>query len=285
MSQAERASEPLLVDTHAHLQDTELVSRIEEILSNARAAGVGRAIVIGTSVSDSLEAVELAARHPGLSAAVGVQPNHADEAVEGDWGRIVSLAGRSGVVALGETGLDRYWDRVPFDLQQVWFERHIRHSRETGLPLVIHCRDCEADIIAQLRPHAPVHGVLHSFTGTWDHAQAFLELGLHLSFAGMVTFTNKKLDGLRDAATRMPFDRLLVETDSPYLSPHPYRGKQNEPARVAVTAARLAELRGIPLSEFARQTTANAVRLFALPGALLASEPAPPSSHVSGRSE
>ena len=132
--------------------------------------------------------------------------------------------------------------------------------------MVIHCRDCLRDIIDQLTAlRRPVRGVLHSFTGTWDEARALLDLGLDLSFAGMITFANKGLDALREVAARVPLDRLLVETDSPYLSPHPHRGRTNEPCRVAVTAARMAELRGIGLDELARATTANAQRLFRLP--------------------
>jgi len=131
--------------------------------------------------------------------------------------------------------------------------------------LIIHCRECEHDIIQQLRVlNRPVKGVLHSFAGTWDDARAFLDLGLHISFAGMITFTNKNLDPLRAVASRIPSDRILVETDSPYLSPHPFRGKTNEPARVSLTARAVAQARGISLEDLARLTTVNARRLFAL---------------------
>jgi TatD DNase family protein len=130
----------------------------------------------------------------------------------------------------------------------------------------MHSRECQADIINQLRILArPIRGVMHAFSGTWEDAEAFLQLGLHLSFAGIVTFTNKSLDALRAVAARVPVDRLIIETDSPYLSPHPFRGQTNEPARVAVTAARLAQLRGLSLDDFARITTANARDLFRLP--------------------
>jgi TatD DNase family protein len=227
---------------------------------------VVQVLAVGITARDSLEVLEIAGRHAGVFAAVGVQPNHVAQAEPDDWQRIVALAGSRRVVAIGETGLDRYWDHSPFALQQEWFERHLALAHERELPVVIHCRDCERDIINQLAGLGrPVRGVLHSFTGTWDDAQAFLDLGLHLSFAGMVTFANKKLDGLRDVAARVPLDRLLVETDSPYLSPHPYRGKTNEPARVAVTAARIAELRGLSPQALARATTANARHLFTLP--------------------
>ncbi|MEO6809403.1 MAG: TatD family hydrolase, partial [Isosphaeraceae bacterium] len=216
--------------------------------------------------ADSVSTIALTKGRLGVFAAVGIQPNHVAEAEPGDWERIVALAGEPGVVALGETGLDRYWKRTPFPLQQDYFDRHLALARERNLPVVIHCRDCEADIVAQLaRQRGAIRGVLHSFTGNIDDARRFLDLGLHISFAGMVTFANKKLDALRDAARVVPLNRLLVETDSPYLSPHPFRGKSNEPARAAVTAACLADLRGLSLSELAEATTENARLLFGLP--------------------
>lgn len=255
-----------LIDTHAHLQDPTFAGAIEDVLRRAAVAGVVQVIDIGTTAVDSARAVALAESRPSVFAVVGVHPNHAADAAEGDWERVVALAGRPGVVALGETGLDRHWDFTPFPLQQVWFDRHLELAHERGLPVVVHCRDCEADVIAQLaRLGRPVRGVLHSFAGRWDDATAFLELGLHLSFSGMLTFSGRKLDPLRDVAARVPLDRLLVETDSPYLSPHPHRGETNEPARVVLTARRLAELRGLSVEALALATTANARGLFGLP--------------------
>ena len=155
-----------------------------------------------------------------MFAAVGVQPNHVAEARPDDWTRIVELSALPRVVAIGETGLDRYWDDTPFPQQQEWFDRHLSLAQEQQLPVVIHCRNCEADILDQLRRTGrPARGVIHSFTGNRDHAEAFLELGLHLSFAGMVTFSNKSLDTLREAASTVPLDRILVETDSPVSQP------------------------------------------------------------------
>lgn len=258
---------PELVDTHAHLQDPALRDDLAGVLERAREAGVARVVAIGVTADDSRTVVDLARAHPGVVfAAVGVQPNHAAEAAPGDDRRVADLAAEPGVVAVGETGLDRYWDHTPFPVQQAWFDRHLALAHERDLPVVIHCRNCEHDIIEQLaRLGRPVRGILHSFTGTWDDAQAFLDLGLHVSFAGMVTFATRKLDALRDVAARVPLDRLLVETDSPYLSPHPFRGRSNEPARVVFTARRIAEARGIPFADLALATTANAHRLFRLP--------------------
>ena len=264
----EEVAAAMLVDTHAHLDDRRLRPQIADVLARARAEGVVQVVAIATTAEDSASVVDLASQHPGVFAAVGIHPNDAGEARPDDWDRIVDLAARPRVVAIGETGLDRHWDRTPFPIQQDYFARHLDLAHRLGRPVVIHCRESEADILEQLRSLGrPVSGVLHSFTGDWDLAQSFLDLGLHLSIAGMVTFANKTLDPLRDAASRVPLDRLLVETDSPYLTPHPFRGKLNEPARVALTAARVADCRAISLDDLARATTANARRLFGLPDA------------------
>jgi TatD DNase family protein len=255
-----------LVDTHAHLADHRLQEQFEAVLARAREAGLVQIIAIGTTAADSAKVIDIAASHPGIFCAVGVQPNHVAEAQAEDWPRIVDLAAHDRVVAIGETGLDRYWDHTPFAQQQEWFDRHLTLASELGLPVVIHCRDCEADIIHHLEQQKrPVSGVLHSFTGTSDDAQAFLELGLHISFAGMVTFSNKSLDPLRAVAAQVPLDRLLIETDSPYLSPQPVRGRPNNPSHLAWTAQHLARILDLPPDEFSRSTTANAQRLFALP--------------------
>jgi TatD DNase family protein len=255
-----------LVDTHAHLQDEAFRDSLVGVLARARSEGVSQVIAIGTTAADSAEVVELARLHPGVFAAVGVQPNHVADANPADWERVVALSTAPGVVAIGETGLDRYWKTTPLEAQQDWFDRHLDLAENLGLPVVIHCRDCAGDIVSQLgRRGRSIRGVLHSFTGDWDDAEAFLELGLHVSFAGMVTFANKKLDPLREAAARVPLNRLLVETDSPYLSPHPHRGQTNEPARVAFTARRIAEERGMAFADLARQVARNARALFGLP--------------------
>ena len=258
-----------LIDTHAHLDDPRLGADLDGVIDRARLAGVAQIVAVATTADDSLRLHDLARARRGIYATVGIHPNEAAEASEEDWGRVVELAGKLGVVALGETGLDRHWDFTPFETQIHWFNRHIELAAERDLPLVIHCRECEHDIINQLRSLGrPVKGVLHSFTGTWDDAQAFLDLGLHISFAGMITFTNKSLDRLRDVAARVPRDRILVETDSPYLTPHPFRGKTNEPARVVLTAQAVAMARGLALLELAEITTANARQLFSLPSEL-----------------
>ena len=255
-----------LVDTHAHLTDGRLHSRLNEVLSHCVENEVLQIVAVATTAADTLETLAVARSHPGIYASAGIHPNEAAEAQANDWDRVAEVARLPEVVALGETGLDRHWDRTPFPLQQDYFARHLSLAHELDKPVIIHSRDCHADVIEQLRQLGrPIKGVLHSFTGSLDEAQAFLDLGLHISFAGMITFANKALDPLRDVSAAIPIDRLLVETDSPYLTPHPFRGKTNEPARVVYTAAKLAEVRGMLLPKLAAATTQNAQRLFNLP--------------------
>jgi TatD DNase family protein len=254
------------VDTHAHLDDPHFRDDFEGLIARARQAGLIQIIAIGTTAIDSASVIDIARKHTGVFAAVGVQPNHVAEAAAEDWPKIVALSRDPLVVAIGETGLDKYWDRTPFPAQQEWFDRHLALAYERDLPVVIHCRECEAEIVHQLsRLQRPVRGVLHSFTGSSDDVSAFVDLGLHISLAGMVTFANKSLDALRAAAACVPLDRILIETDSPYLSPHPVRGRRNQPAHLAWTATQLAQTLGLSADEFAQITTINAQRLFRLP--------------------
>lgn len=253
-----------LFDTHAHLDQTDFDVDRAEVVARAREAGVEHIITIGTTAATSEICVRLAAEYEGVYAAVGIQPNSITQGEPGDWDRIVKLIDEPGVVAIGETGLDRYWDLTPFDVQQDYFDRHIRLSQARGLPFVVHMRDCDEDILVMLREahlRGPLAGVLHSFTGGRSMAEECLAMGLYISFAGMVTF--KKSNDLRAIAASVPDDRIFVETDSPYLSPEPVRKiKRNEPAHVRHTAACLAEVRGTKLEDFATLTTANARQLF-----------------------
>lgn len=255
-----------LIDTHTHIQEDAFEADRAEVLVRAFEAGVQHIVVVGFNLDSSRRAVELAQVHPRLSAVVGIQPNYAHEARPADWESIVELAQDSSVVGLGETGLDLYWKTVPLELQIDYFHRHLQLSRDTGLPFVVHSRDADADIVVELRKAAqagPLNGVMHSFTGTMETAQACWELGLHISFAGMVTFKNNH--ALRAVAATVPSERIVIETDCPYLAPSPNRGKRNEPAFVTLTADCLAGVRGLSSKEFADLTTANAQRLFRLP--------------------
>lgn len=256
----------MLIDTHAHLFDDRFKKDLPAVLDRAQAAGVERVVCLGIDLESSRAAVEIANKFPLVVAAVGIQPNHTAEAHAGDWEAIVKLAeGEPKVVAIGETGLDRYWDRAPFPVQEDYFGRHIELARALRKPFVIHCRDAEADVVAALRGqerNGPLNAVMHSFSGDLATAQACLDMGLYVSFAGMVTYPTAQ--NLRDVAKEVPLDRLLVETDCPYLAPQPMRGKRNEPAYVAHTAALLAQVKGVSVADLEEHTTRNARTLFVL---------------------
>jgi TatD DNase family protein len=253
-----------VIDTHAHLDDNRFVSDVADVIARAAAAGLERIITIGTDATTSRANIELAARFPLLRSAVGIQPNHVAEALPGDWDVIRELVNDPTCVAIGETGLDRYWDRTPFDLQEEYFARHLALMRETHKPVVIHCREAEADVVRMLRnefdARGPILGVMHSFTADSATAQLCLEMGLYISFAGMVTYKNA--EDLRQVAKTIPLNRLLIETDSPYLAPVPHRGKRNEPAYVVHTAECLAKVLAVSTEIIRSCTTDNARLLF-----------------------
>jgi TatD DNase family protein len=252
-----------LVDSHCHLDPMRYGTDLPDVLARARGAGVVGFVVIGTRAADSEAAAALAARETDVVAAAGIHPNDTTEVEPGEWERIVALVEAGRVRAVGETGLDWYRTTAPPDVQREFFERHIRLAQRSGLPLVIHTRESTRDVLDMLREargRGPVSAVLHSFTGTAAEAAEAVELGCHLGFAGMVTFRSNGV--LRETAATVPLERLLVETDSPFLSPEPLRGTRNEPARVVHTAACLALARGEPLDAFAAATTANARRVF-----------------------
>ncbi|MHB8899440.1 MAG: TatD family hydrolase [Thermoguttaceae bacterium] len=258
-----------MIDTHAHLDDEQFGPDLPEVLRRASEAGIAGIVCPGTDADSSEAVVQMARRYGMVHAAVGIQPNCCAEAGPGDWDRIVALAEAGGAVALGETGLDRYWDFAPLELQRDYFDRHLQMAQRRDLPVIIHCREAEAETLEMLR-HAvargPLRGVIHAFSGNADFAATCLDLGMHLSFAGSVTYRNKKFEALREAARTIPPDRILLETDSPYLVPHPLRGKEprNEPSFMAHTASGLAELRGVPVEELAGQAAANARAFFGL---------------------
>jgi TatD DNase family protein len=255
-----------LFDSHAHLDDERFQDDLPAVLERAAAAGVGRIVTVATTAPTSATNVALAARHPALVATVGIQPNEVVRAGPTDWDEVQKLAERPSIVALGETGLDRHWHDTPFPQQEDYFARHLDLARQRKLAVVIHCREAEADVVRLLRAdyerHGPVRGVMHSFTGDAATAAECLAMGLYVSFAGMLTYKNAR--ALRDVAATVSLDRLLVETDSPYLAPVPLRGKRNEPAFVVHTAACLATLKGLDLPILAEQTTRNARALFQL---------------------
>jgi TatD DNase family protein len=255
-----------LIDTHAHLDEESLIPDRAEILARARAAGLERILCIGVSAASSRTVVELAQQEPLIAPIVGIHPNYCTQAAPHDFETVCELARLPAVVGIGETGLDKYWDFAPLDAQRDYFIRHIELSQTVQKPFVVHCREAEPEtleVLQEMARRGPLLGVMHSFCGSAETAAACLELGLYLSFAGMLTF--KKNDELREVARSLPLDRVLVETDSPYLAPMPFRGKRNEPAYVVHTARCLAELHNLTIEEIGDITTANARRIFALP--------------------
>lgn len=223
-------------------------------------------IVVGCGVEASRNAIRLASEYPDrLFATVGVHPHDAGSMTDEDFEAIARMAERPEVVAVGETGLDYHYDRSPRDVQRRAFSRFLELSRRVRKPVVIHTREAEQDTIAILREHAPLaaSGQLHCFTGTMELAEAALELGMFVSFSGAVTFANA--GSLRDCARALPMERLLVETDCPYLTPAPFRGRENEPMMIPVVAATLAEQKGLSVEDVGRRTTRNARALFELP--------------------
>ncbi len=253
-----------LFDTHLHLDDEQFDGQRDTIVQRAVEAGVQAMVTVGTTAASSQKCLQLARQYEPLQAAVGIQPNYCAEAEEEDWDRVVLLASEPGVVAIGETGLDRFRDYTPFELQQDYFDRHLRLSQQSGLPFIVHMRESGQEILEMLREahkRGPLRGVMHSFTGDLPLLQECLELGMFISFAGMVTY--RKSEELRSVAESVPDDRLVIETDAPWLSPHPCRGQRpNEPALLVHTASCLAEVRKMELTGFSELVSSNAEQFF-----------------------
>jgi TatD DNase family protein len=249
-----------LVDSHCHLDFPELAGDLPAILEHMRAQDVSHALCVCVTVEDFPQVKALADAHPNLFASVGTHPDYEHHVVTRD--ALVAHASDPRVVAIGETGLDYYRLQGDLEWQRERFRTHIRAAREARKPLIIHTRSAAADTIRIMQEeHADeVGGVMHCFTETWETAAAALALGFHVSFSGIVTFKNAA--ALRDVARRVPLERLLVETDSPYLAPVPHRGKTNRPGWVRQVAEEVAKLRGATLDEIASATTANFFRLF-----------------------
>ncbi|MBI1909288.1 MAG: TatD family hydrolase [Deltaproteobacteria bacterium] len=256
-----------LTDTHAHLNFPEYVGEEEAVLQRAQEAGVGIIINIGLTEKerDPADAVALARRYPFIYAAVGIHPHDAASATPEAMAHIEKLAGDKRVVAVGEVGLDFYYEHSPKEVQQNALRQFIRMAKRLKKPLVIHCRDAfqELKLIFQEEGASDVGGVLHCYTGDEPFARWAIENNFYISFSGIITF--KKTEGLQQVARVLQEDKILVETDCPFLAPEPFRGKKNEPAYVRYTAQKLAEIRGVSLEEMAALTTRNAIKCFRLP--------------------
>lgn len=254
-----------LFDTHAHINDSRFDDDRDALMQRSRDTGLIGTVAIGTTVDESRKCCQIAEQYEDVYAAVGIQPTYVGKPEAGAWEEIVKLAKHPRVRAIGETGLDLYWEEnAPIEEQRTLFDLHMNLSRETGLPFIVHMRECAQEVLEALlaqAEHGSLNGVMHSFTGDWGLAKQCLDLGMYISFAGMVTF--KKSSDMREVAAKIPTDRILIETDSPYLTPHPHRGKRpNEPYYVLHTAACLAEACGQSVDAFAEQTTENAIRFF-----------------------
>lgn len=253
----------MLTDSHCHLDFPDFAPEVDAVVARARAAGVGRIITISTRVARHAEVAAIAERFPDVFFTVGTHPLQAAEEPDVATERLIDLSRHPKCVGIGEAGLDYHYDAAPRDVADRVFRTHIAAARETGLPLVIHSRDADDNMAMTLRDEmgrGRFSAVLHCFTATADLAATGLELGLYISFSGVVTFKNS--EALRDIARTVPLDRMLVETDAPFLAPMPYRGKRNEPAYVAHTARVLADLKGLDPEHFAEATSRNVDRLF-----------------------
>lgn len=253
----------MIVDTHCHLASPEFAADLPQVLARSREAGVERILVVGTDTESSARALEIARAHSGLAAAGGVHPHDAADYLATErWASLQSLLEAGGFRAVGETGLDFHYNHSPREAQIEILERQIRLARKLRLPLVLHCRDAYEDLAACVdrAGEGEAFGVIHCFTGNAAQAAEFLRRGFHISFAGILTFRNA--DALREASRTVPRDRLLVETDAPFLAPVPHRGKRCEPAWARITLEALARARGEGFEELAAATSENAVRLF-----------------------
>ncbi|HEY8162435.1 MAG TPA: TatD family hydrolase [Methylocystis sp.] len=253
----------MLIDTHCHLDFPDFAPEQADIVARAKARGVGRMITISTHLSRFDRVKAVAEAYPDVFCTVGTHPHHSHEEAEPTVEQLVTLSQHPKCVGLGEAGLDYHYDHAPRDVSQRVFRTHIAAARETGLPLVIHTRDADEDCAAILREEmgkGAFPALLHCFTSSRALAETAVELGLSISFSGVVTFKNSA--ELRETARAVPLERMLVETDAPFLAPVPHRGKRNEPAFVVDTARMLAEIKGVSEAELARATTENALRLF-----------------------
>lgn len=254
----------MLIDTHVHLNADQYVQDVEEVIQRALDANVQKMVVVGFDTKTINKAIELAEAYPFIYAVVGWHPVDAIDCTEEDLKWIESLAEHPKVVGIGETGLDYYWDKSPKDVQQELFRKQIRLAQKVNLPIIIHNRDATGDVVRILKEEEAekTGGIMHCFGGSVETAKECIGMNFMISLGGPVTFKNAKTP--KEVAAEISLDHLLIETDAPYLAPHPHRGKRNEPALVALVAEEIARLKGLPVEEVAQRTTENAMKLFRL---------------------
>lgn len=254
----------MLFDTHAHLDDEKFADDLDEVISRAEANGIGYILTASSDIASSVENITLTQKHRIFYAAVGIHPHNADNHNKSVISMLKEFASYPKVVAIGETGLDYYYDNSPREAQKICFARHISLAREVRLPIIVHDREAHEDTLNILKSEnaKDVGGVFHCYSGSVEMAREVMELGFLISIAGPVTFRNARK--LLDVVKYVPDDMLLVETDSPYLAPEPHRGRRNEPAYVKLVAEKIAEIKGKSLEYIAETTTSNAKRLFGI---------------------
>ncbi|MGZ4165082.1 MAG: TatD family hydrolase [Tumebacillaceae bacterium] len=258
-------SQPYLFDTHSHLNSPQFADELDEIIDRARANDVRSIVIPSYDYESVLRGLAIAEQREGIYVAVGYHPCDLNDLNDDHYQQIYNWAKNEKVVAIGEIGLDYYWDTTTPELQQDMFRKQIAIAKELDLPIVIHDRDAHGDILKLLKEEdaAKVGGIMHCFSGSWEMAQECMKMNFYISFGGPVTFKNGKRPA--EVAAKVPIERLLVETDAPYLTPEPYRGKRNEPAYVKHVAEKIAVLREMPYYDLAMRTTENAHRVFKLP--------------------
>lgn len=250
----------MYIDTHVHLNAEELYKDLDHYIEKARNMNVKQMIVIGFDKKTNKRAIEIAEAYPFIYASVGFHPTIATEITKEDYEQLDTYLSHDKVVAIGECGLDFYWDKDHQKEQLDTFEKQIKRAKKHDLPLVIHMRDASEATYKMLKKHAPLRGVMHCYSGSVEMVNMFLELGLHISLGGPVTFKNAKTP--KEVARMVPLDKLLIETDAPYLTPHPYRGKQNDSSYLPLIAKAIASLKNIDVEQLAQTTSNNAINLF-----------------------
>jgi len=251
-----------LIDTHAHLDFEKLWENIEQVLENAKAVGVEKIIIPGVTLEDTPKIIDLIEKYDNLFGAVAVHPSEAKGWQEEYYGILKEYAQHDKIVAIGETGLDYYWDKTFKETQQHVFRRHLELAEELSIPVIVHDREAHADVLSILKEFPEVKGVMHCFSGSAEFALDCVKIGYYIALGGPVTFKNAVKP--KEVAAKVPIEKLVLETDSPFLAPHPYRGKENDPSKIILVAEAIAEIKNLTVEEVANLTSQNAENLFGI---------------------